>query len=253
MNKLNHHNSWCANTTSDWFPTDTQELYEQHLNDPVKKQQLEKFGWINADITYVNNSHGFRTPEFNSLENFITVGCSFTYGIGLPQRCVWPELVSQHVDIPVYNLGIGGGSVDTCYRLLKHYIPLIKPKFVIMLQPQSTRLEIFLDHDRSYIHSPGFPNNLNFQQDQWIKHWYTNTKNIDIHLQKNIDAITYVCNKYSVDFYLYPDYYIYNPSSVFLKNRKLSLARDLMHPGVLFHQRLAAQMVQDIKNKNTHE
>jgi len=252
MNKLKHHGSWAASTTLEWYPTDTQELYEQNLKDPEKKQQLEKFGWIDTDITYINNSHGFRAPEFELLENFITVGCSFTYGIGLPQQCAWPQILSQKIGIPVYNLGVPGGSLDTCYRVIKHYVPLLKPKFVVMLQPEITRLEIFIKNN-PIIYSPKYLDPHTFGQDNWIKHWYSYTENLDTLAQKNIDAIAYVCKAHSVDFYLYQDYYVYGGPKSFLKEIGLSIARDLKHPGTVFNQRLATLIDQDIKNNNTYE
>jgi hypothetical protein len=247
MNKLKHHTFWCANKILKWFPTDTQELYEQNLKDPIQKQQLDEYGWVDADITYINNSHGFRTSEFEPSENFLALGCSFTQGIGLPQHCVWPELLSNLVNIPVFNLGVPGSSLDTCYRVAKHYVPLLKPKFVVMLQPEHTRMEIFLE-DSVYIHLPSSPDFLNFQKSYWIKSWYANEQNSKTLMQKNIDAIAWVCKQNQVDFYQVDHDLVYK-----YHGPQLDLARDLKHSGKKFHKKLAKLFFEKIQNKNVYE
>lgn len=258
MDKLTHQGSWSANSTLNWYPTDTQELYEKNLKNPEKKQQLEQFGWSDTGITYVNNSHGFRTSEFEPIEHFITIGCSFTYGVGLPQQCTWPVILSQHVGIPVYNLGMAGASTDTCYRVIKHYVPLLRPKFVVMLEPEPTRMEIFVK-DQPYIYRPHWADMTQthdpyeFGQDHWIKHWYSNTENFDTLAKKNLDAIAHVCRTHNADFYLYSNKCTIVGAGSFLTQIGLSLARDLGHPGITFNQRLAMLINQDLKNKKTYE
>jgi hypothetical protein len=244
MDKLIHHNSsWCCNTTTKWFPLDTEELYIKNLNDPVAQKKLFEWGWIDAPITYVNNSHGFRTAEFEQKEHFITVGCSFTYGIGLPHDFVWPELLSKHIDLPVYNLAIAGSSIDTCYRVVEHYAPRLNPKFIAVLVPPKTRIEIFLDKE-PYIHNPIYRDLYGFGQDNWIKQWYASEINIDLLMQKNIQALAFICKKHNIDLYVYhaDDF-----------SDRVPLARDLMHPGKVWHEKIADTLCQSIENKNTYE
>lgn len=252
MEKLIHHNSQFITghpaSILDWFPTDTKQLYQKNLNNPEARQLLEKFGWIDAEISYVHNSHGFRTKEFTQTENFVTLGCSYTHGTGLPQHCVWPELLSNMVNIPVFNLGIAGGSLDTCYRVVKHYISFLKPKFVAMLAPDNTRMEIFLNHE-VLVHMPGNPDFYKFSKDDsWIKHWYTNEQNLTTLMQKNIDAIAWICKQNQTDFYLVDNDFVYS-----CYGNQLDLARDLMHPGKYFHETLAQTFFEKIQNKNVYE
>lgn len=247
MKKVIHHATRLCGQTASWWPTDTKELYEKNLQDPQQRALLEQFGWIDADIVYANNSHGFRTVEFDHKENFIAVGCSFTYGIGLPQHQVWPELLSQQLGIPVYNLGIPGSSSDTCYRVVKHYVPLLEPKFVVMFEPRRSRLEIFLDNYQTHVcqHDTSHP----LDQDLWIKHWQTCEKNQDIQAEKNRDAIAHVCHSHGIDFYYYAENYWYGGIENSFPGIGMSLARDLKHPGASFNRHLAMKMFQDINNK----
>jgi len=251
VEKLIHHNSQFIARhpagTLDWFPTDSKELYQKNLNDPKARQLLERFGWIDADISYIHNSHGFRTREFTQTENFVTLGCSFTHGVGLPQHCIWPEILGRMVDIPVFNLGVAGGSLDTCYRVAKHYISLLQPKFVAMLAPNKDRMEILLD-DEVYIHLPRYPDYSKFSKyDSWLKHWYSNEQNSITSMQKNIDAIAWICKQNQTDFY------VVNNSSVGLWCRnQLDLARDLQHPGKSFHETLAQTFFEKIQNNDVY-
>ena len=253
MQKLKHHNSGWSDQCLDWFPTDTQELYEKNLQDPGRRGLLEQYGWIASDIKYQHNSHGFRTAEFDSRENFITVGCSHTYGVGMPQQQTWPELLSGMMDLTVYNLAVAGGSADTCYRVIKHYVQQLQPKFVAMLQPEPSRQEIFLQ-GQPWIHMPNTPDVHKFNRSQWLKHWHSDSSNALTAAQKNIDAIFGVCKKHNIDFYLFESSYVSgHGTNNFWRAVGPSLARDLQHPGREFHSRLATEFLTKISNKHTYE
>lgn len=246
MEKLIHHAS-TAPATSKWYPTDTEELYLRNLKIPEKRQQLETFGWIDTDIEYVNNSHGFRTDEFLTKDNFVTVGCSLTYGIGLPQKYTWASLLSEQLDLPVYNLGIPGSSGDTCYRVIKHYVPLLKPKFVVVCEPDISRLEIFISQ-QPYIHLLNMPDLHGFAKDQWFKFWYTSSNNSQIHAQKNLEAMAYVCQMAGSEFYYYTNNFYLK-----LYSQVGGFARDLQHPGIQFNRLFSDTVYNDIVNKCTYE
>ena len=246
MEKLIHQ-GYIHPAISKWYPTDSEELYLQNLKIPEKRKQLETFGWIDTDIEYVNNSHGFRTDEFLTKDNFVTVGCSLTYGIGLPQKYTWPSLLSEKLNLPVYNLGVPGASGDTCYRIVKHYVPLLKPKFVVVCEPHISRLEIFINQ-RPYIYTPTNPEVYGYGKDQWIKHWYTSHENSQIHAQKNLEAMAHICQLTGSDFYYYTnDFYLATYSQVG------GFARDLQHPGSQFNKVFSDVIYNDIVNKRTYE
>ena len=76
-----------------------------------------KFGLVTHDnensvvpIEYMQNSYGFRTPEFNN-QGLMALGCSYTYGIGLPEEYRWPDLLSKEIGMECVNLGLSGDSV----------------------------------------------------------------------------------------------------------------------------------------------
>lgn len=104
--------------------------------------------WVADSFTYKYNSHGFRSREFD-LETkqpiILTLGCSHTVGVGVPQFNNWPEqfgstYFSEHT---VWNAGLGGAGADTVARLAVNMIPIIKPNIVAVLWPSLYRFETY--------------------------------------------------------------------------------------------------------------
>ena len=104
--------------------------------------------WRADSFTYKYNSHGFRSCEFDPTESnpiILTLGCSHTVGVGVPQHDNWPEQFARtyfptHV---VYNAGLGGAGADTVARLAVNLIPIIKPAIVAVMWPSLYRFETY--------------------------------------------------------------------------------------------------------------
>ena len=219
------------------------ELFEKNLQNPQRKFWLKKHGWLDKKITYNLNNYGFRTSEFAETENFIALGCSFTFGVGLPEEEIWTSLLSNQLNLPNWNLGVPGSSSDTSYRLAKYFIPMLRPKFVVMLEPPSNRFEV------CYGKSPNiFTGTQDYEKDDryFLKTWFFYDENSYLRAEKNKQAIAYLCNRYNTDFYCY------DSNSLTQYNDK-SFARDLQHPGTEAHEKFVNQVYQDIINKRTYD
>jgi hypothetical protein len=101
------------------------------------------------DITYTRNSEGFRSDPFVPSDNSIVyLGCSNTEGVGLPLEETWTYQLTLKIrektklDIPYWNLGIGGGGIDSMVRAYYHYCNILNPKIVIALFPEPNRYEL---------------------------------------------------------------------------------------------------------------
>jgi len=107
-----------ANQTLEWLPTDTQESYEKLIQDPGHRAYFAEQGWDQPGaITYQFNSHGFRADQFDGGPYMLALGCSFTVGIGLPDHSTWARQTATALGLKCANLGWGGYSADSCYRL----------------------------------------------------------------------------------------------------------------------------------------
>jgi len=104
--------------------------------------------WRADSFTYKYNSYGFRSNEFDVTETkpkILTLGCSHTVGVGIPQHENWPEYFARSYfsDHVVWNAGLGGAGSDTVARLAVNMIPIIKPAIVAILWPSLFRFETY--------------------------------------------------------------------------------------------------------------
>lgn len=122
----------------DWYPMDTKErFYSETI--PQSHRDI----WINKKISYDLNTYGFRSDEFVENRESITIlGCSYAFGIGMPNESIWPTLLSKKMGMPVNNISIPGGSLDSAFRVYNEWQPLLKSKYTILLTPQSSRFEL---------------------------------------------------------------------------------------------------------------
>ena len=256
-------------TASLWDRFDSEKKYNDHMSNPNKRQQLLENNWIDKEIIYRFNSRGFRTPEFTDKENFLVLGCSFTSGIGLPEEMMWANVISKLAGLDVWNLGVGGSGSDTCYRVADHYIPKLRPKYVIMLEPEHSRTEIFatvhnVGSQHHVIHGVGgWPQIVRpdieysmpiLTDNAYMKNWWVYDENSQIRAQKCVQAIAYLCYKYRVEFYHYKAVDFTSQKFWKLKPGMLvDVARDLAHPGPATNQCFAKQVYEDIINKKTYD
>lgn len=236
--KLEHINSNLANTKSLWSSFDSEELFNKNMSDHRKAARLIKHGWDHPNkITYRYNSHGFRAPEFDNQLAGIALGCSFTEGVGLPVEHTWPAVLSQMLDFPIWNLGIGGSSADSCFRVLDHYIDHLNIEFVVMCVPNSKRFE-FLDASGVQYVIPELK-----KPDYAIpfyKHWLTVDENAVINQKKNLLAMQKICDNKNIKLtYLhYTDFEL------------IDEARDLAHPGIDANKNFALKVLKNYDNSN---
>jgi len=221
-----HSNSSLGNQEIPWHGIDSEELYQMNL---IKnRSQLEQHNWINRPITYKFNSLGFRADEFNSTDSgVVSIGCSHTLGMGLPVESTWTHQVSAALKLKNYNLGVGGASNDTAFRLAHYWIDQLRPDLVIFLSTDRTRLELHIDDDQLYdlsVWPIGFP-----IVDNFAKCWHNNDTNSNMNYLKNMLAIKQLCSDRNIK-------YIQEEASTILMTDR---ARDLQHYGEKTHRCIA--------------
>jgi hypothetical protein len=230
-----------------WNGSDTKDLYEKNLKNNYS--ELKKYGWIYNHFTYKFNSLGFRCDEFSDQPTLMALGCSYTMGIGLPVDKIWPELLAKDLNMKCANLGIGGGSLDTAFRMCEGYIDIINPKLVVLLEPPPARTEIFFHSDNNIPSRIGHwmidhsNSNIIFEDSiiDFTKIWITQENNYYFNREKNILAIKRLCMERNIKFICEPHtelHYIDKPPE--------SLARDLMHAGITSHEYFVKKLLSKI-------
>jgi hypothetical protein len=212
---------------------DSEERFKQHCANPQKFQKLKELGWIDKQFDYRFNQQGFRSIEFDSVKSAgMAFGCSYTEGVGLPIENVWPSIVSKNLDYPIWNLGVGGSSMDTVFRLAEYWIPALKPKFVLIAGPLDSRIEICNADGEfvTYIPSDKIP--------RFYKEWIMNSINGQLNFKKNLLAITEICNRYNI-----PVIALEVENNLDTDNS----SRDLSHSGTKIHMEYANKILEKLK------
>jgi hypothetical protein len=232
-----------------WDGTDTLELFHQNCQDPVRRQMLEDYGWLDPSIsiTYRFNQHGFREEEFDDRPCGIALGCSFTDGIGVPKEHAWPSYLSDLTGIKVWNLGLGGSGSDTCFRVMDYWTPVLRPKFIVLLEPPEARLEVqMISGQFDSLLAWHWENNASASpRDVFLRHWFTQDFNSENHHRKNVMAMRYLAQHLNIPFFNYPHMM---PQSCYINRHTgdFPLARDLGHSGSMCYQLFAELVYSDL-------
>lgn len=219
----------------DWCPADSEERFDENWSNPGTRVLLEKYGWTKTNIKYNSNRQGFRTNiDLNEVEpksHDFYLGCSITFGIGVNAKDTWSEQMIRRMNRPGLNFGQGGCSIETQYRLLRCWAPILKPRRVYTLGTFLGRREFLEDNIPTHIGNPG-NNWKNFVENP--KHELYWQSEIQISHIRAYDAIRAVCMDYGAELYS-----IYDDKRKQIFRVGDAEARDLIHPGPRWHYHIA--------------
>lgn len=234
-----HPNSKHKNKLLDWFPTDTQELFNKNLH--TRKQELEDNGWLNGEIKYQFDNLGFRKQLKNNFEkDILFLGCSYTFGIGINYEDSFTNIVADALEMNNVNWAVPGSSNDTAFRLCQQYLQKKIPSMVILNSPSPYRLELFSEHDgESQSHNvislqrqgePLLGSNFECPIEFFDERFSL------LNREKNILAMEMLCSKNKIKFLHL------NAEDIMLRD----FGRDLAHPGVRSNQAFADTILKDL-------
>lgn len=100
-----------------------------------KDNGYTKFQWCPSDFAkdvpsadelfYTVNRQNFRAEQFSKINKkpvLMSLGDSFTYGIGVRDAETWPSIVADKLDIVNWNMGSGGASNQDIYFIFQQMI-----------------------------------------------------------------------------------------------------------------------------------
>lgn len=224
-----HFNQKFASTTQLWCGTDSEENFKANCAIEQNYKKLKDLGWLDGEVlTYRYNSQGFRDEEFDQQPAGIALGCSHTQGVGIPVEHAWPNQLQNLLGQKIWNLGVSGAALDTCYRLLEYWIEYLNVKFIVCAVPGITRYEVFHGNWSNIL--PFMPIKIDLP---WLagyqKNYLSYDQNSKLNQRKNLQAMQHICNKYNIPFY----YHLLNDFE------DPALARDLLHCGTDTQKKLA--------------
>lgn len=236
-----------AGQTVEWMPTDTRENFEKLIKDPQHREYFKQYGWLDPlAITYKINQEGFRCEEFvDDVPCMIALGCSYTFGTGLPVEDLWSTIVGSALGLRVYNLAWGGNSIDTCFRLARYWIPKLRPTVVMMLTPPMARIELLTisgTSPPSEVFLPVSHSSLFNSNDVFLKHWFGNEENHCINQEKNMLAIESIARNNSAKYAVAE-----SDNEAACSRDIVGYARDYMHTGPAGHKMIAELLLNKLQ------
>lgn len=124
--------------TEAWCGTDSEENY----------RRLGRSNQLNT-VSYTYNRLGYRCPDFDTKvqTSILTVGCSHSFGIGVPQEATFGELFANRLGLelgrPVvnWNLSVPGASNDYIARILHQTVDILNPHLILIMFTHLARRE----------------------------------------------------------------------------------------------------------------
>lgn len=109
-------------------------------------------GWsINKDYDPLNiytlNNYGYRGPDFHGGVDIITAGCSFTFGIGVPDNGTWSHWLSESLGASYVNVSMPGASIEWVIDSIYRYIETFGPpkRGIVAFLPDLIRHDVVLN------------------------------------------------------------------------------------------------------------
>ncbi len=232
-----------SNSTIQWLSPDSEDNWIKNNDDPLKRKILQNLNWTDNSIQYHFNSHGFRSHDFDG-NGAMFLGCSFTFGVGMDWERTWAYKVAEELGLRCWNLGIGGGSNDTAFRLAWSWIPVLKPSYVFYLRTHHARFELLTDDGQLQF----VPHNISKKSGDRDHHaafaetWMTCPHNTEVNEQKNLLAIQQICSNHNIPLYTASIMDRYWPIY------EADVARDMVHLGPNWNDITAKHFLRMVKN-----
>ncbi len=100
---------------------------------------------VDDHTEYNVNAFGFR-GEIDKDADVLGVGCSMTFGLGVPESGRWTNILSSQINQNIMNLGSPGASVETvCLNIIQYCSNNKMPKEIFCLFPDFFRRMVVED------------------------------------------------------------------------------------------------------------
>jgi hypothetical protein len=112
----------------------------------LPKSSAEGVDELDPTRVYRFNSHGYRGQELKENAKFLSAGCSFTYGLGLPEDAIWPNVVAKSLNLTHNSIAKSGASVGWIVEKLFNYFKEFgRPEYLVCLMPDAKRFIVPVD------------------------------------------------------------------------------------------------------------
>ena len=100
-------------------------------------------GLVDLETEYYFNNFGYRDTDWRSKTEILAVGCSNTFGVGVPVEGRWTNILEKKLNKKIQNLGITGGSInDLTSKLFAYFETFGNPEIILFLTPDPFRVKL---------------------------------------------------------------------------------------------------------------
>ena len=130
--------------------------------------------------SYIFNSDNFRSIELNPATDIVALGCSHTFGVGLPVEYTWVQQLSYMVSKDIINISDSGAGVQYLINTFYHFYnrEKINPKILLCNFPNFFRYRKYSLKDNIVLNKAD----------------YMDRKDMELNLLSMIEAIESVDN-----------------------------------------------------------
>jgi len=141
---------------SKYHVTDYPSHHNKLLKNKLETKILQQNGyaylndvtrWVMKDnVRYKFNKLGLRCEEATDTDCIAFFGCSHTFGTGLDQPNIWPEIVSKNLGYRCVNIGFPARGIDLCswYAQLFFKAEIKNCKAIVIMLPPPARKSTFI-------------------------------------------------------------------------------------------------------------
>jgi len=228
--------------TFSWYPSDSYTKFQT-------LSKKHKAAWKDVELTYKLNSYGMRMEGDPAPgNNILFLGCSMTFGIGVPKETSWPYLVSKQMNMGEINMGNPGGSLDSLFRLYNAWqYELQAPITCLLIPPQYRKEKIIESMDGDLLIAKiarWTINHMTSPEMQAVALQSINDTEMYMNEKRNIDAIKNIAHETNSKLIIIDSYNL--SPEVYNKG---SIGRDNGHPGFYWHEKVAETFLNEISNQ----
>jgi|688.fasta_scaffold72068_3 hypothetical protein len=83
-------------------------------------------------VEYVTNKYKYRSNDFTGKEELLILGCSQTFGHGMPNEFTWPYILAESLNMDFARLALGGDSLQgQVIKAFEYFEKFGHPKIIV--------------------------------------------------------------------------------------------------------------------------
>ena len=232
-------------------------------NDNWNTEIAEMFEY--KDMTYKFNKKGYRSDSFDDNKDsdktkFLFLGCSITFGQGVPENMMYSKVVANHFDAIHWNLSRVGNNIEGCLLALNNFIQAVYKADKVIIQYPFWERQVYVGENEVVEFHKDIINekhkswliSSNPKMNAW--NWWLCAKAIKgICLKNNLELVEIITQhkytEYLPNALNFRSHFDMIPAHI---SDKQKVARDGVHLGLLPQEIFAKALIGHLKgNKNT--